>query len=256
MITTKRLYSSGWLDGHGSLTAPASVEALGYYIQSDSETFCPVDKKLGFPECCYVSIAALISALGCLRGPSAVFRFVVTVIIDSINRVLATRSLSHVVDKIFNRCKPPVAHGYATASVVFVVLIRRLVTPVSHLVIRDVFRSKLSVASKAVCCFGKRRNFFVPAATRLSSAGFKVCGGNVALISTGANAVPFGSLSFVLGAVNNCKSGKDFSRKVVKFHFHHLEKITKDSLWQAVVKPLFGSYPSHISILHGGRLPC
>lgn len=66
-------------------------------------------------------------------------------------------------------------------------------------------------------------------------------------ISAHAKTIPSSLFANIIGATYDGQSTESMSNTVFKYvrHFRHLENFTIDSGWQAVVKLLFGSYPSH-----------
>lgn len=228
------------------LSAPASGESLRYDVRSYTHALRPINKQFSFTESGDVSVRPLVSVLLMLSGPATVIWFVVAVIVDSVQRVFARRFATHVRNKIFYGDAPPVADGYPSAAVVFVVFISRFVAPIKHAVIGYVLRCKLTASCKSVrgLCFGSV--FFVQAPAGLRSVrGNSVCA-DYATVAAGTETNPHGSPTSVWGAGYYSKAVELLTSNVNKFrHFRHLENFTIEKAWQAVVKLLFGSYPSH-----------
>jgi len=91
-------------------------------------------------------------------------------------------------------------------------------------------------------------NIFSVASARSSMPAKQGVCGDVRSISAGTDALPHyrSKLATVRHHGLNSQPVKRLTRKVFELaHFRHLEKFTMKRVWQAVVKPLFGSYPSH-----------
>jgi len=52
-------------------------------------------------------------------GPTTVFRRVVAIVIDAINRIIPKRGIANIGNKVFGRFKPTLANSYPAPSVVF-----------------------------------------------------------------------------------------------------------------------------------------
>lgn len=59
-----------------------------------------------------------------MRSPSAVARLIVSVIVNSVERVIRSRLLTHVFKECCEGILPAIAHGDAATSVMFVGLLR------------------------------------------------------------------------------------------------------------------------------------
>lgn len=75
-----------------------------------------------------VSAVSHLLRMGC---PSAVFGTISKRVINTV-KTEAGLSFSHIVKKVFERLRPPIAHCYPTSAVVFVKFVRRLHAPSSH----------------------------------------------------------------------------------------------------------------------------
>ena len=81
----------------------------------DAKFFGPLAYGFGFPIVCDKNIVGLIVVLFKFACPAAIFRGVITVIIDSINR-LSFRSVPHISVEIL-KFTPLLANGYTPADV-------------------------------------------------------------------------------------------------------------------------------------------
>jgi hypothetical protein len=83
----------------------------------NTQTFGPLLHRHGLSIESHPPIVALVSVLLNSRGPSAVARFVMAVIIDAIQRVLWRWPTTHIREKAREVVLPFAAHGYPAPSV-------------------------------------------------------------------------------------------------------------------------------------------
>ncbi len=70
----------------------------------------------------YEAIRSLISMLLSRCRPSAIFWRVVTIIINSINRIFRGWSLSHISKKVLKRINPALTDSYSASTVIFILI--------------------------------------------------------------------------------------------------------------------------------------
>ncbi len=80
--------------------------------------FRPSDKRVRFSVPGDPSGSAVVSSLLALCSPAAVFRGVVSVIVDAVNRVFIRRSFAHVCEEVVKRCLPSIANTNSPAAIV------------------------------------------------------------------------------------------------------------------------------------------
>ena len=88
---------------------------------------------------CDVSIIALIAALFGSCSPSAVFRSIWAVIVNPLSLVLVRWSRSHIVKELFTRLTPFATNKYAASSVLWIILVFRIVTTTYHVGVDLIF---------------------------------------------------------------------------------------------------------------------
>lgn len=104
-------------------------------------------------------IRTAICSLFCARGPSAITRFVMAVVIDSIERQ-SLWAWSHVIKEVRKRCLPFIAYGDASTSVACIRLVGNSAAPLLHrspYVVERMFWQMS--ARQSVDCFHCERQF-------------------------------------------------------------------------------------------------
>jgi hypothetical protein len=78
-------------------------------------------------------VAPLVSLLFASSGPATVVRFVVSVIVDAIKRMIGGRTSAHVGQEVFVRTAPPIAHLESATAVTWIPLVRRIRATLTHI---------------------------------------------------------------------------------------------------------------------------
>ena len=136
--------------------------------------------------------------------PSAIFWFVVAVIINPIQRIAAPWALSHVFNKRFNGVQPTLAHCYPSAAIASVTRIALVRASRNHSVPRFVF------GRSANTVFGSR--LATPATTL---PGDQATGGYGLFIPACASTKPHRMLAFVTSESENGQAHKPLAHQVV-----------------------------------------
>lgn len=135
---------------------PAKPEPSLYNSLRKPKLAIPLSHRECFPVMGNVAVVAFIVALLLYCCPAAVFRSVVSVAVDSVNRVLRARSRSHVFIKGDNRIFPPLANSDSPSSVAWVIWSRLFVAPAVHGLPCVIFwRISQSVAVTSPIAFGR-----------------------------------------------------------------------------------------------------
>lgn len=111
---------------NSALNAPAFSDAIPDKISGPSHPLCPLISRKSFTS--KGQPARLLGVLGLLawRGPSTVTRFVVAVVVHSLDRMLGAWSWSHVSVKRRKGFAPFIANSNPSSSVVLVALVLRI----------------------------------------------------------------------------------------------------------------------------------
>lgn len=102
----------------GALNRPVA-EAVVQSRIFQSQPSCPLHGAHGFPVKRDLTIPAHLPHLLRLRGPSAISRLIVPVVVDTINRVLRCWLMAHVQKEI-SKCSPSRTYSNAATPIVFV----------------------------------------------------------------------------------------------------------------------------------------
>jgi len=94
-------------------------------------------------------IASSISALHRSRGPPAVSKLIVAVIVDALNLKLGIRLLAHVSKEVLE-LQPSVANLNAATAIVLIALMLGIKTPFQHVLPRIQCRASLVVLGVAM----------------------------------------------------------------------------------------------------------
>lgn len=123
---------------------PSSVEPTAKSREGLIQLDCPVLQKHRATVPCDGPTTPSITVLLLARGPSAVFRLIIPVVINAIKRMPARRTRPHVAQKVLETIKPPVAHRDTSPAVARKGLRGRTYTAMFHLRPRLVFRGTAS----------------------------------------------------------------------------------------------------------------
>ena len=157
------------------------------------------------------SIAPIIYLL-LLRGPFAITRLIITIVINSIYRVIFW-PVSHIRSKN-NKIIPSFANLYSSAAIIIKIFIIFIVTPLSD---RKPSRIKNVPTIRTPMLF-KSSNPIAP--TRFYTAAIKVARINDLFISATTFTKPFFTITIMDNFFYYCKKAKNFTSKI--FVFSHI----------------------------------
>lgn len=161
----------------------------------------------------YIYTASFIIGLLFNRCPTAIFRRVITVIINTVNRISWRWSFPHVFKKIWERMPPTLAHFYSTTAVF---IPTRTIDIFSS--INNAAPSIIKLVARFPMCF---MNFAIhirqETTTRACVAINEFCGLNDYFFPTIATAQPHNPIiSIVLGSFDDGKASKHFAGQIFK----------------------------------------
>lgn len=99
------------------LRAPSMLKAPSRSADVFSKTTAPLGHHQALAKVFNLFRVPLVSALLFLGCPSAVFRFVVAIWVNAVNRVGGARLLTHIGKKVFKRIHPSIAHSNSDATI-------------------------------------------------------------------------------------------------------------------------------------------
>ena len=105
----------------------------------DAKFFRPFSGDLRFAIQCQQVIRPHVPLLFFFRGPAAVTLFVVSLVVNAINRVSRTRPFAHVGQKCGKVISPPTAYFDTACAVPFVIAALRVVAALLHVPPNSVF---------------------------------------------------------------------------------------------------------------------
>jgi len=168
-------------------------------------------------------------------SPSAIVLAVHAIVVDPVKRSI-WRATPHVCVEVL-KGHPSLVNGDPPSSVSRIFLCGLIEASVLH-------RSPRFVCTSGAHPVDARLVMGTPAS--FSPAINKLPRPDDYSFSAITKTLPHNVLAFVWGALNDSQRIKFLTSAVNKVrHFRHLENFTVDGVWQAVVKLLFGSYPSH-----------
>ena len=155
-----------WWKGYGVSYRPPEGNTLTNRYSRYPEFFRPCREALGPPVVLDDDICPTIPALLFMSSPSAIPRFVVSVIVDAVQGC-ALWSWPHVVAKCLKRRAPSVAHHNATTTIVAVLRVLFSVAAISHSFPASKFRRIRTAMSSCRFSVGTRLALHRPSAVKV-----------------------------------------------------------------------------------------
>ena len=120
----------------GFCDRPAERKARHYYSDGASFPLRPILYAEGNPSINKDVVCGLVSSLLFTCSPSAVGRFVISIVVDSFNGVVFGWSRTHILEELrsADQSKPSVAHAYPPSTVSMIPVGSRVVATLSHIV--------------------------------------------------------------------------------------------------------------------------
>jgi hypothetical protein len=220
------------------MLTPATVEPPMDSVLTHTHTHLPLRNGKSLAVDFYYAVTSSVVALRGWRSPSAVIWAIWAVVIYAV-KGCAVRRVPEVCKKVIKH-KPSITYCYSTSTVImelWCVFVSASLKHISPSFMR--FRPCLSMSFM---------QFIAPASAGFCGTANKVASLYNNMISAQAYAVPHRVCAFVFSAGNNRKSIENLPGKVFAFaHFRHLRKFIIERVRQALMKTLFGSYPSRTS---------
>ena len=101
----------------------------------------PFSKAHGFAVMCYVSVSARIRILLCPRSPTTIASFIMSIIVNPINRVFPIWSVTNVIKKITKRS---IKNLYSSAAITVIVFVGRVAATFNHGSVCNIFSCSAS----------------------------------------------------------------------------------------------------------------
>lgn len=103
-----------------------------------------------------IDICACVFALNFYCGPNTVFRAIVAIVINALDRIATGRFFAHIGIKIFKRVLPPFTNLNSSTAVRMVFVVVRVITSALHVAPRFVFKALAQIMSKGVAIHPKQ----------------------------------------------------------------------------------------------------
>jgi hypothetical protein len=197
----------------GVFNRPSSCKSSAKCTDVNSDTIAPVFNAQGLPFVCQHHIVPPISVLLSTSSPSAIPRLVISTFVwIAINAVPDRRSITHVLQKRFERITPPRAYLNTLRAISLVVVIINVVASRQHCTPRSVCKRRgftMRDWAFAVQCVSKTSAactaFTAKTATEYSAQS-----------PTAASTVPHSATLLIQPCiVENGPSTKDFPRQIL-----------------------------------------
>lgn len=134
------------------MQVPSALKSMVNGERIYSEFTGPFRKRFCLSAMREKPVCAAVVVLLALCCPSAVTRFVVPVVVDTVEAVPLAGTRPHVVNKRLKRSTPAVAHGDPPCAVVAIVEIPRILAPALHVSPARVLSGPNAVGGASVLC--------------------------------------------------------------------------------------------------------
>jgi hypothetical protein len=115
-------------------TPTITIESLSDSCSFDTKQSRPLTEvKLFTFEFYYSIIRSVISLLKSARPPT-IRRFIIPIIVNSVQRMLKTGSVSYIFQKIYKRIAPSITYFYTSSAISIISFGRRIITSCFHIV--------------------------------------------------------------------------------------------------------------------------
>lgn len=155
-------------------------------------------------------------------GPSTIVRFVVAVIVDSVQAVRGRWARSHVGKEI-NERRPTIAHADSSSTIVRVSWMSRCASRV-HVYPRQIlisvwrqFRKSRLASRCSMCCRAEGSPLFLQASATLMFSAAKVVSMRDRLLAAITATQPSALNAFVRAQTQNCQPSKSVANKIQRF---------------------------------------
>ena len=120
-----------------------SIDSASNRSALNSGLLRPLNERLGFASYGDEPVSSCVARLLEPQSPPAICRFIISIVIDSVKRVIFARALSHVCVKGVKRLLPRIANLYSATSPVIEISVITIATSLLHVLpsaVRNAFR--------------------------------------------------------------------------------------------------------------------
>lgn len=208
----------------------------------------PLCKSKGFPAKCYDTVSPFIVLLFFLGAPAYISRFIIPIIINTLNSMFRCRFWTDMFIKQRKRCDPRRKYFYSSAAVINKMVVFWVIAALSQIFPCVIFLRPAFIMGEV----DEPNHLGVDTATTLSMLRPKMSPVAYADFSASTVAFPAGKPLFAISdTASNGKMPESFPGKILQCRHDvtsWLRVVVEKVCWKAVNQsPLFGSYP----IQHG-----
>ena len=224
--------------GNCSFFRPVHLESVRNKTGIASESSSPLSQGHGDPFVGYKFTSAGVVLLLLYRCPPAIFRRVVAIVVDAVNRVIGGRFFAHIRKKVRKGIYPFITDSNTPASVIMKTFVIFVATAVFH---AHPNRVKMMI-SKAMSRNYFSKLFFGQATTRKNLFCFEVTGASNRFTATSTNTEPTDFTVLVSGNRRNSDksaeyfTGNVYSVTVGRYNFisHVILLVNRVVRWRSV----------------------
>lgn len=167
----------------------------------------------------YFNVAAHVVSLLFRCRPTAIFRRVIAIVINTVNRMFPAWFWSHVIVKILERFNPAVTNFYSATAVIFPVTVFFIAGSILYMqphIVSWIVCSALFIAMLIIFIDSFISNI---TSTRFGGARFKGIRWNYDFIPTLTKTIPSYNFSDVFSSSNYSESFKNFTGEIYKINW-------------------------------------
>ncbi len=218
-MITNVLVIAIWFHAKRFAYGPSTIQTAPYRHSADSSESPPLGNRQCFAAMEQPCICAPVVDLFFVCCPPAIRWFVVSIVVDSFNRVLWGWLRSHVSKEVFKGTAPPIAHTNTTAAVMRIVLAIRVVATGLHTrpaPCFSAFRHSMRRISTAVAtAFPARNELLESRATATPGLpAAKIFPKYIQRLPAVTNALPINAVLDALGVSGSCQRSESVASSV------------------------------------------
>jgi hypothetical protein len=218
MINLKRLH-------HGPFNIPVA-KSPPHNLLANSQFFCPLNARLGYSVIGNIHVISGVSSLLFTRGPSAIIGRIVTIIINSINRIFAGQSFPHIGIKVFKGVSPAITNSNTSSTITRIIRIIRIGTTIDKSSPYSIF----GAFPHSMFCIEVPGIFFLPTSTTCRCTPKQTRLHDISFCTAETATIPLGMTRSGSGIIDNSPSTEGFSNKII-FGFIHYLYLALDELY-------------------------
>lgn len=198
-----------------SMYRPSSQQSSFHSMMGHIYFFYPLSKALYLSIVFYQSIISFISTLFLGCSPTAIPRSIISIVINSINRIFWRRFFTHILKEVSKRITPAVTYLYSASPVITVSCAFLVIASLFHVNPRQIFWcSPLSMLEQSL-----RRFLTFETTTRFCSLINNITVINYCCVSTVTLAFIFYRMINIPNTFNDNQFMKSFSSEII-FKYH------------------------------------